>query len=105
MPLPLAPLMPLLLRIGAAAVAGYAASRWISAQSQPGRLDLRAEDALDDLDEGLAFHRPRDLEDDRQGNAALRLRRRLQMRGTEWELDAGMIARIRLRRIRQENGA
>lgn len=105
MPLPLAPLMPLLLRIGAAAVAGYAASRWISAQSQPGRLDQRAEDALDDLEEGLAFHRPRDLADDRQGNAALRLRRHLHLRGETWELDAGMIARIRLRRMRQGGGA
>lgn len=94
------PLLPIVLRIGAAAAAGYAASRWISTRSHTGRTDQRAEDALDDLDEGLALHRPADRADDRQGNAALRLRRTLRFGGRIWEFDAGLLARLRIRERR-----
>ena len=81
MPLPLAPLLPIALRIGALATAGYAAKRWIAARSHIGRTDQRAEDALDDLGEGLAVHRPADRAEDRQTNAAARLRRAIRFRG------------------------
>lgn len=91
------PLLPIVLRLGAAAVAGYAASRWITTRSHRGRTDQRAEDALDDLDEGLALHRPHDRADDRQANATARMRRVIRFRGRSWELDAGLMARLRLR--------
>ena len=100
MALPLAPLVPLALRVGAVAGAGYAAARWLRARSHPGRTDQRAEDALDDLGEGLSLHQPADRAEDGQTNATARLRRVLRLCGSIWELDAGIIARVRLRRLR-----
>ncbi|GAB1361506.1 hypothetical protein MASR1M32_07420 [Rhodobacter sp.] len=97
MPLPLAPLLPLALRLGAVAATGYAASRWLQKRSYPGRTDQRAEDALDDLGEGLSLHRPADRDDDRQTNASARFRRVIRFRGRSYELDAGLLARLRLR--------
>ncbi|MFZ1468089.1 MAG: hypothetical protein WAT09_03825 [Paracoccaceae bacterium] len=97
MPLPLAPLLPLMLRLGAVATAGYAASRWVAARHHPGRTDQRAEDALDDLGEGLSLHRPADRADDRQTNAAARLCRTVRFRGRTWDIDAGLMARLRIR--------
>ncbi|MES2667770.1 MAG: hypothetical protein V4712_16915 [Pseudomonadota bacterium] len=98
MPLPLAPLIPFALRLGAVAAAGLAARRFILARSHTGRTDQRAEDALDDLNEGLALHRPADRTDDAQTNAAARLRRTIRFRGQTYELDAGLLARLRLRK-------
>ena len=95
MPLPLAPLLPLALRIGAVTALGYGLRRMIVARSYPGRTDQRAEDALDDLDEGLAMHRPQDAEG--QKNATLRVRRKIRFRGKTYEFDAGAIARLRLK--------
>lgn len=95
MPLPLAPLFPLMIRLGAVAAFGFAARRAIAKRTFPGRTDQRAEDALDDLDDGLAMHRPVDAEG--QNNAGLRLRRTIRFRGKTYELDAGAIARLRLR--------
>ncbi len=97
MPLPLAPLVPIALRLGAVAGASYAMTRWIRARSYPGRTDQRAEDALDDLGEGLSLHHPADRADDRQTNASARLRRVIRFRGKAYELDAGIMARLRLR--------
>lgn len=97
MPLPLAPLLPLVLRIGAVATAGYAAARWVRSRTQTGRTDQRAEDAFDDLGEGLAVHRPADRAEDGQTNASARLRRVVRFRGKVWEVDAGVMARLRLR--------
>ena len=96
MPLPLAPLLPLALRLGAVAAVGLAARSWLAARSHPGRTDQRAEDALDDLGEGLSLHRPGDRGDDSQTNATARLRRVVRFRGRTWELDAGLLARVRL---------
>jgi hypothetical protein len=101
MPLPLAPLLPLALRLGAIATAGYAVTRWVRARTHVGRTDQRAEDALDDLGEGLAVHRPADRATDLQTNASARLRRVIRFRGRTWELDAGALTRIRLRQIDQ----
>lgn len=97
MPLPLAPLLPLALRVGLVATTTYAVTRWVAARSHPGRTDQRAEDALDDLGEGLSLHRPADRAEDRQANASARLRRTVRFRGRTWEIDMGGIARIRLR--------
>ncbi|MGB4828861.1 MAG: hypothetical protein WBP18_16620 [Paracoccaceae bacterium] len=101
MPLPLARLLPLALRLGAVATAGYAVTRWVAARSFPGRTDQRAEDALDDLGEGLSLHRPADRDQDRQTNAAARVRRVVRFRGRTWELDAGLMARFRVREQRE----
>ncbi|TGD43357.1 hypothetical protein EEB11_10005 [Pseudotabrizicola sediminis] len=97
MPLPLAPLLPLALRLGAVAALGYVAQRLIRRHGQVGRTDQRAEEALDDLDEGLASHRPRGAAGQR--NTTFRLRRTFQMGGKTYEIDAGAIARLRLREI------
>ncbi len=99
MPLLLAPLVPIALRLGIFAAAGYALKRVIAAQTYPGRTDIRAEDALDDLAEGLAVHRPGDLPDTRQTNTAARLRRRIRFRGKTYDVDAGLITRIRIRKL------
>lgn len=112
MPLPLAPLLPVVLRIGVVTGvvtgAGWALARWARTRSFPGRTDQRAEDALDDLGEGLSSHRPADRATDRatdradgavsQRNLSARARRVIRFRGQEWEVDAGLIARLRLRR-------
>jgi hypothetical protein len=100
MPLPLAPLLPIALRIGAVATAGYAVRRWIRAQSFPGRTDQRAEDALDELGEGLSLHRPVDRADAgvSQTNTTARVVRVLRIGGRRVEVDAAFIARFRLRK-------
>lgn len=98
MPLPLAPLLPLALRVGAVATASYALSRWVVSRTHPGRTDQRAEDAFDDLGEGLAIHRPADRAEGRQTNAAARIVRVVRVGAQSWEIDAGLMARLRLRR-------
>ncbi|WP_136644757.1 hypothetical protein [Tabrizicola sp. YIM 78059] len=97
MPLPFAPLLPIALRLGAVATTTWALARIMQDRAHPGRTDQRAEDALDDLDEGLTLHRPADRAEDRQTNATARLRRVIRLRGQVWELDAGLLARVRLR--------
>jgi hypothetical protein len=97
MPLPLAPLLPLALRLGVVATTTYAVTRWVRSATFPGRTDQRAEDALDDLGEGLSIHRPVDRAEDRQTNTTARVRRVIRFRGRTWELDAGLMARLRLR--------
>jgi len=101
MPLPLAPLLPVALRLGVVATTAFAATRWVRARSYPGRTDQRAEDAFDDLGEGLSLHRPADRAagggDDSQTNATARLRRVIRFRGKTWEFDASLMTRFRLR--------
>lgn len=102
MPLTLAPLVPVALRIGMAATTTYAVARWVRARTYPGRTDQRAEDAFDELGEGLSLHRPADRAEaglgERQTNAAARMRRVIRFAGKTWEIDAGLMARFRLRR-------
>lgn len=98
MPLPLAPLIPLAVRLGLVATTTFALTRLVRSATYPGRTDQRAEDAFDDLGEGLSLHHPADRAEDRQTNAAARLRRVIRIRGTKWEIDAGLMARFRLRR-------
>lgn len=95
MPLPLAPLIPLAVRLGLAASTTWAVTRWVRSATHPGRTDQRAEDALDDLGEGLSLHRPADRAE--QTNATARIRRVVRFRGGVYEVDAGLMARLRLR--------
>jgi hypothetical protein len=97
MPLPLAPLIPLAVRLGLVASTTWAVTRLVRSITYPGRTDQRAEDALDELGEGLTLHRPADRADDRQTNATARVRRMVRFRGRSYEIDAGLVARFRLR--------
>ena len=97
MPLPLAPLIPLAVRLGLVATTTIAVTRWVRCRTQVGRTDQRAEDALDEMGEGLAVHRPADRAEDRQTNASARVRRVVRFRGKAYEVDAGLMARFRLR--------
>ena len=96
MPLPLAPFIPLAVRFGMVAASTVLLTRLVAA-THPGRTDQRAEDALDDLGEGLSLPRPADRAEDRQANATARLRRVIRFRGRSYEVDAGLVARFRLR--------
>lgn len=102
MPLPLAPLLPFALRVGVIAATAVATVRWIRARTFPGRTDQRAEDAFDALGEGLSLHRPADRAEaqlgERQTNATARMRRVIRLGRRSWEIDAGLMARFRLRR-------
>lgn len=95
MPLPLAPIAVFALRAGAVAAAAWAVRRVLTPRE--GRTDQRAEDAFDDLDEGLAAHVPADREGQR--NAALRVKRVVGWGGRKVELDLGMLARVRVRGV------
>ncbi len=92
MPLPLAPIAGIAIRYGAIAVAAYGLRRAL----RKGRTDQRAEDALDDMDEGLAVHSPKDRS---QTNAAGRFRRVIRWGENKVEIDAAALARFRIRRI------
>lgn len=92
MPLPLAPIAGFAIRYGALAVAAYGLRRAL----RKGRTDQRAEDALDDMDEGLAVHRPKDRG---QTNAAARFRRVVRFGRTAVEIDAAALGRFRLRKV------
>lgn len=97
MPLPLAPLVPLALRLGAVAAIGLVAKKVIVSRTFVGRTDQRAEDAMDDLGDGLSAHKPKDAPG--QSNAGLRLRRTIRFRGKTYEFDASALARIRIKEI------
>jgi hypothetical protein len=98
MPILLAPLVPIALRIGALTAAGYGLKRLIASRTHQGRTDQRVEDAFDDLDEGLALHRPSDRADDRQTNTAARIVRVIRIGGQRIEVDAAVLGRFRIRR-------
>lgn len=93
-------LVPVALRLGALATTAYAA--WRLSQSAGGRLDQQVEDALDELDEGVAMTQSQihgETDENRQYNANARFRRRVRVGGRTLEIDASAIARLRLRRI------
>lgn len=92
MPLPLAPLAGVAIRYGALALVAYGVKRAL----RPGRVDQRAEDALDGMDEGLAVHRPADRG---QTNTAARFRRVIRFGETAIEIDAAVLGRLRIRRL------
>ncbi|MGC9417970.1 MAG: hypothetical protein ACP5EN_03265 [Rhodovulum sp.] len=92
MPLPLAPIAVTALRMGAFAVAVYA----IRSLREPLHRDQRAEDAMDDLGEGLALRR-----DGEQVNGGARLKRTIRVgeSGPGLEIDASALGRVRFRRV------
>lgn len=92
MALPLAPVAGIALRYGAVALLAYAATR----AADPARRDQRAEDAHDDLAEGVGLRSERG-----QANLNGRLRRtvRLGAGGPGVEIDASLLGRLRLRRV------
>jgi len=97
MPLPIAPIAGVALRLGvrygAVALATYAISR---AAQERGSRDQRAEDAMDDLGKGVHFRREAD-----QMNGGGRFVRtvRLGHSGPGVEIDASALTRIRFRRV------
>ena len=101
MPLPLVPMARLALRIGAVAAAAFAAKRALTPRVHAGRTDQRAEDALDEMDEGLALHRPSDPAQaaTRQTNTAWRIKRVIRWEKGGIEVDAALLSRFRVRRI------
>lgn len=101
LPLALAPLIPIALRIGVFAAAGLALHRSLRGEIHPGRSDQRAEDALDALDDGIALHQPRDRAGagGSQTNAGLRWRRVIRWGTAALEVDATLISRFRVRRV------
>lgn len=100
MPLPLAPLLPIAMRLGLLTAAGYAARRYIAARSFPGRTDQHVEDGFDDLGEGLSVHRPADRADGdvQQTNTTARLVRVIRIGGRRIEIDAAVMTRFRIRK-------
>jgi hypothetical protein len=91
MPLPLLPL-------AGASLATLAVVRILRTRTRPVRIDQRGEDALDDLEEGFGVARVAARE---QTSASGRLRRtfRFGPDGKGVEIDAGWLARIRIRRV------
>jgi len=91
MPLPLAPVAGLALRYGAVALAAYAVTRTV----ERGRRDQRAEDALDELEEGATLRREGD-----QTNAGYHFKRtiRLGTMGPGVDIDISALGRIRIRK-------
>jgi len=98
MPVPLAPIAGVALRYGlrygAMAVAAYA----ISQLREPtrARRDQRAEDAMDDLSEGLQF---RSEAEQVSGTARMTRTIRLGPTGPGVEIDASALGRLRFRRV------
>jgi len=92
MPLPLAPIAGIAIRYGTVALATYAVTRKISR----GRRDQRAEDAMDDLDEGLSMRREAG-----QANTTARFRRviRIGDDGPGIEIDISALGRFSIRKL------
>ena len=92
MPLPLAPVAGIALRYGAVALIAYSAARRIEKAPR----DIRAEEAMDDVNEGMAMRR-----DNGQGNATARWRRivRLGRNGPGLEIDVTNLTRVRYRKV------
>jgi hypothetical protein len=92
MPLPLAPIAGFALRYGVVAVAAYAASRRL----ERGHFDQRAEDAMDDVNEGVTYRRERE-----QMNSTARFRRvvRVGKDGSGLEIDITALGRVRIRKV------
>jgi len=91
-PLPLAPITGIALRYGTVALATYAVTRKVSL----GRRDQRAEDALDDLEEGLSARR-----EPGQASSTARFKRKIRLgeNGPGVEIDITALGRIKLRKL------
>ncbi len=90
---PLLPVAGLILRYGTVALAGYAMARQLS----PGRRDQRAEDALDELEEGITWR-----SEPGQTNSTARFCRtiRIGRSGPGFKIDAALTGRIRIRKVK-----
>lgn len=94
------PLVPIALRLGVMAVAGYAARRALAARTYVARVDQRAEDAMDDLGEGLAAcHRAFGDGTGQQSNRSLQVKRVIRWGKSGIEVDAAVLGRFRMRRL------
>lgn len=95
MAIPIMPIAGAVLKYGPAAAAGLAALAYLRAQ--PGHADQRAEDLLDELDEGTQATRSHE---GAQVNTRSRFRRviRAGRHGPGIEIDAAFLGRIRMRR-------
>lgn len=93
MPLPLVPIAGVALKYGGVALAAWLVARRVG----PARIDQRAEDALDEMPEGLALRRPKDRD---QTNATGRLLHqvRLPWMDRPVEIEAAFYARFRARK-------
>ncbi len=92
MPLPLAPIAGIALRYGTVALATYAVTRKVSR----GRRDQRAEDALDDLEDGLSLRR-----EPGQTSSTARFTRKIRL-GTDGpgvEIDITALGRLKIRKL------
>jgi len=107
MALPLVPLVGVAAKYGAVALAGYVLARRI----MPGRTDMRAEDALDDLPEGVTVNLPSGDAGGGGNAGAIGRERRIGFTG-RWrrtlypagqaggvEVDLAGFLRLRLRRV------
>lgn len=92
MPLPLAPIAGVALRYGLVAVAAYAVTRRL----ERAHFDQRAEDAMDDVNEGISLRRTPD-----QVNGTGRFRRIIRVgdNGPGVEIDITTLGRIRFRKV------
>ena len=92
MPLPLDPVAGIALRYGLVAVATYAVTRRV----QKAHFDQRANDAMDDVNEGVSLRRDAD-----QVHGSGRFRRiiRLGETGPGIEIDITTLGRIRFRKV------
>lgn len=92
MPLPLAPIAGIALRYGTVALATYAVTRRVSR----GRRDQRAEDALDDLEEGLSLR-----QEAGQASGTTRFKRKIRLgeNGPGFEIDITALGRIKIRKL------
>jgi len=92
MPLPLAPIAGLAMRYGAVALAGYVVAR--NVQKAP--RDMRGDDAMDDVAEGLSARKGANA---LHGTARLKRVVRLGANGPGLEIDATSLARIKFRKV------
>lgn len=91
------PIIPIVWRLGALAVAGYAAGRVFRSASFPARRDQRLEDGFDDLDEGFAYGRGSEGAATRH-DGQLRLRREIALGEKAWKIDLAAAVRLKISR-------
>ncbi|WP_425093007.1 hypothetical protein [Tropicimonas sp. S265A] len=96
MAIPILPIAGAVLKYGPVAAASLAALAYMRAQ--PAHADERAEDLLDEVDEGLNATRSHE---GRQLNTRARTRRviRVGSKGPGVEVDAAFLGRVRMRRV------
>ena len=97
MPLPLVPIAGIAVRYGLVAFSTWVMVRRIARTPR----DQRAEDALDDLPEGLTAGKH---DDATRGSARLKRTIRLGMNGPGVEIDVTALGRMKVKRVRGNGG-